>query len=97
MKQFISSVVPSESSSAVAVNFNVYTMARLCKYFLTIGNHKNHGEKDTTHYDKNTRVVHKPTNPNSLARSIGRLNYGSIASHSINVKKVQDKIDYQCS
>ena len=31
VKQFISSVVPSESSPAVAVNFNVYTMAR--QYF----------------------------------------------------------------
>ena len=54
VKQILSSVVPSESSPAVAVNFNIYTLARLCKYFLTIGNHKNHGEKDTTHYDKNT-------------------------------------------
>ena len=49
VKQFLSSVVPSESSPAVAVNFNVYTW----QGNISIGNHKNHGEKDMTHYDKN--------------------------------------------
>lgn len=69
VRQFLSSVVPSEDSPAVAVVV------------------KSAGKRKLQ-----TRVVHKSSNLKTLVKSVGRLNYASVARQAMKVTKIRSKV-----
>lgn len=89
VRQFLSSVVPSEDSPAVAVSPVVTTHS--C-HSVTEWLNLQVVVKSAGKRKLQTRVVHKSSNLKTLVKSVGRLNYASVARQAMKVTKIRSKV-----